>query len=807
MTSHSQPTDPEKSMLRKKPVALENERRQVSQRASDNTLDQSIVDAVPSHFLNTNFQSLLNLRNAAERSTPRYQIGPSIGLGGIGEVFRVFDRTGQRSLALKTLQRRFVGDQAAVVRFMREGLLTGTLQHPGVPPVYDQGRFDDQTPFFTMKLVEGQTLHQILQSRSPGAEDLGALVGVFESVAQTLAYAHSQNVVHRDLKPQNIMVGRFGEVQVMDWGLAKRLGEDLTVVTDPDSVSSSGPANPKIVVPSEPDSASSATPDRSDLTTAGDIVGTPGYMAPEQARGEVESVDKRVDVFALGAILFQILRGRTLFEADSRADMVEKARRGDLSDALGQLDQHRDDRELVSLCRQCLATDPASRPADASYVAEATTKFIASLERRIRQAEIQRSRSEVRIVESRKRQRWIVAMTSVLTLLAILSSLIIGFQWRKATRAVRAESEARDVAEKEIKTTTEINEFLNRVLSSNLPEQLGHDVTLREVVDQTVSDLDGKFTQRPRVEGSLRRTLGESYRWLGEPDIAEQQYRLSLAALEIAEPFDELEVLETKDRLAGVLRSRGDEGDFEESKRLRTEVLRRTRALLGESHERTITAMNNLGTVLIELNELDAAAELFRNALRRIDASPNPEQHSRPSLLANLADVDRMKGHWDSAESIYLQVIDAPEASTYEKDLAMIQLGQMLHAAQRYDESLRYLRRSFELREAYYGPRHPLTLSAMRKMSRVLDESERYDELLELLGDSLDRHAKELLPAAGPICEARSLRAKALIGLGRDEEAEAYLKETIELISRERGDQHKYAQAAKQQLKAFRTAD
>ncbi|MCS7469442.1 serine/threonine-protein kinase [Stieleria sp. ICT_E10.1] len=768
-------------------------------------LNRTLLEAVPSGFLNTNLQDAMG--EQAAPTSPRYQIGELIGSGGIGDVYRVYDTFGQRPLALKTLKRQFQSYKSAIDRFHREGLLTGTLQHPGIPPVYDHGTFDDGTPFFSMKLVEGQTLQQIMKSRQAPCDDLGDLIGIFENVAQTIAYAHSQAVIHRDLKPHNIMVGRFGEIQVMDWGLAKRLGGDSESDHDAATDSIRGAIDADLLTVTGEDTSSGETPHGSELTTAGDIVGTPGYMAPEQALGDIDSVDTRVDVFGLGAILFQILTGQTLFQNESRSETIEKTRKGDLGDAFARLEHHHEDSELVALCRRCLAIDPASRPADAAEVARVTQDYVAGLQRRMREAEIQRSRSEVRMHESRKRQRWVVGLTTALTTLAILSALLISNQWIKATRAASAESIARDNAEKAARATQEVNEFLNRVLASSLPERRGHDVTLREVVDQMLPELDGKFTERPGVEGAIRRTLGESYRWLGEPDIAEEQYRLSLVAFQQARPIDELEILETKDRLAGVLRSRGDEGDFEESKQLRTEVLDRTQVLLGKSHERTIAAMNNLGTVLIEMNELDAAAELFRNALRRIDASSDPEQYSRPSLLVNLADVDRMNGQLDSAEAIYLQVLGAPEASTFEKDNAMIQLGQMFHSAKRYDASLRYLRQSFEVRQNYYGARHPLTLSAMRKMSRVMDESQRYDELLELLSDSLDRHAKEFPPAAGPICEARSLRAKALIGLGRVEDAEQYLQETIELISSERGTEHKYAQAAQKQLDALRTAD
>ncbi|WP_419580698.1 protein kinase domain-containing protein [Stieleria magnilauensis] len=772
--------------------------------------NQSVLDAVPSQFLNTSFPSLLS--DTGLPSSPRYQIGESIGSGGIGDVYRVYDRMGQRHLALKTLQRKFHRNGAAIDRFHREGLLTGTLQHPGIPPVYDHGTLEDGTPFFSMKLVEGQTLQQLIEARQASDDSLGELIGIFESVAQTIAYAHAQQVIHRDLKPQNIMVGKFGEVQVMDWGLAKRLG--MQPRSDPDAATKSEQTLLQAnrvpdPAPSRGDETSGGdeTPQGSELTTAGDVVGTPGYMAPEQARGDIDSLDARVDVFGLGAILFQMLTGRTLFPNASRIEAIDKTRRGDLDAALEPLRNHPADSELVALCHRCLATDPAERPADAAEVARIVQAYDASLQRRMRHAEIQRSRSEVRMIESRKRQRWIIGLTSALTAVAIAAAIIVSHQWGKAIEAATAESIARDNAEQASQATKEVNEFLNRVLGASLPERRGHDVTLREVVDQALPELDGKFTERPGVEGAIRRTLGESYRWLGEPEIAEQQYRLSLAAFEQVRPVDELEILETKDRLAGVLRSRGDEGDFEESKRLRAEVLERTQELLGDSHERTIAAMNNLGTVLIEMNELDAAADLFRSALRRIDASSHPEQYSRPAVLVNLADVDRMNGQWDSAEAIYLEVLGAPEASTFEKDNAMIQLGQMLHSAERYASSLRYLRQSFEVRENYYGARHPLTLSAMRKMSRVMDESERYDELLKWLDDSLDRHAKEYPPAAGPICEARSLMAKALIGLGRRDDAEHYLQATIELISSERGAKHRYALAAQKQLDALQAAD
>ncbi|MCA9137886.1 MAG: tetratricopeptide repeat protein [Planctomycetales bacterium] len=814
-------TGDERGALIEELVALDAELRQQDREPSGfsgsskfTEQNQSLLGAVPSGFLNTNFQNLLDLDKKAEPSSPRYHIGPSIGVGGIGEVYRVFDTFGQRSLALKTIHRRFLSDESAISRFRREGLLTGTLQHPGIPPVYDHGTLDDGTPYFSMKLVEGQTFQEIIKSRGTGADQLGHLIDIFENVVQTIAYAHSQNVVHRDLKPHNIMVGQFGEVQVMDWGLAKRLGDDSVCGNASPSPSTVGTNNGSIAVritdgasPVDSDVANGMTPHDSDLTTAGDIVGTPGYMSPEQARGEINSVDTRADVFALGAILFQILFGRLPFQHDSRIEVIEKTKQGNLATARKMLDERQEDPELVALCRHCLDPVAANRPADAAAVAEVIGEYLTGMERRLRQAEIERSQSEVRSVESRKRQRWIIGLTSALAAVAIASSIVVSFQWRKAEKAAVAESIARDDAEKDAAATNEINQFLNEILSSGLPERSGPNVTLREVIDQALPDIDGKFSQRPRVEGTIRRTLGESYRWLGEQEKSETQFRLALEAFEKSPSVDELEILETKDRLAGVLRSRGDDADLAESKQLRTEVLMRTRELCGDADPLTIIAMNNLGTVLIELNELDAAQKLFRDALAQLDSIPDTVPSERTPLIINIADIDRIQGKWDAAEATYLKLINDPDTTIRDRETALVQLGEMLYWAERYDASIRYLQEAVRVREEFYGALNRLTLSAMRKLSRALNAAGRYEEQIPLLEDSLARHTEAEWVAATSVCEARSLMANALIGLGREQEAVQYMRETLELIHRERGVDHDYAVKVQEQLDNFLARD
>lgn len=156
-------------------------------------------------------------------SDSRYRIDGEIARGGMGAILKGRDTDLGRDLAIKVLLDSHKDKPEIVQRFVEEAQIGGQLQHPGIAPIYELGQFADKRPFFAMKLVKGETLSKLLSDRQDTTEDRGKLIGIFEQICQTMAYAHSRGVIHRDLKPANIMVGAFGEVQVMDWGLAKVL--------------------------------------------------------------------------------------------------------------------------------------------------------------------------------------------------------------------------------------------------------------------------------------------------------------------------------------------------------------------------------------------------------------------------------------------------------------------------------------------------------------------------------------------------------------------------------------------------------
>jgi len=227
--------------------------------------------------------------------TDRYATKQTHGEGGMGTVFRAVDERLQREVAVKQLRKRFQFHSESRQRFISEAQLAARLDHPGVVPVYDLGIDDEGTPCYAMKLVRGRTLrrrieelHESTVSPSQRRVEFRALLGVLLSVSRTVSFAHSRQVLHRDLKPDNIIVGDFGETTLLDWGLAKSFNH---------SDDAAGPAAAADVVGVFE-------------TQQGAVLGTPAYMSPEQAAGNNEHVDERTDVYALGAILFHILTGR-----------------------------------------------------------------------------------------------------------------------------------------------------------------------------------------------------------------------------------------------------------------------------------------------------------------------------------------------------------------------------------------------------------------------------------------------------------------------------------------------------------------
>lgn len=339
----------------------------------------------------------------------RYQVRGELARGGVGVVLLAHDNDIGRDLAVKVLHEDLADDPALLQRFVEEAQIGGQLQHPGIVPVYELGLDLRQRPFFTMKLVQGETLAALLDRRAEPGEDLPRWLSVFARVCETVAYAHARGVVHRDLKPGNIMVGEFGEVLVMDWGFAKVLGRGDDAK----------------------DTAQVAPTSDTSVSIAGNVLGTPAYMPPEQAAGEVAGLDARADVFALGAILGQILTGRPPYIGD---DLLAQARSGRLEPAYERLRTSGVDPVLSGLATEALQRDAMARPESARALSERLAHYFATVDERAANARIEAAAAQARASEERKRRRLVVALG-----VTALALIIVGV-WLYLGRLARVES-------------------------------------------------------------------------------------------------------------------------------------------------------------------------------------------------------------------------------------------------------------------------------------------------------------------------------------------------------------------------------
>ncbi len=304
----------------------------------------------------------------------RYALTRLHASGGIGRIWLARDRAFGRNVALKELRPERAGLAAHRTRFLQEARITGQLEHPGIVPVYELALREDDQPFYTMRFVRGRTLseaargwHRTGTRTQAGMLGLVPLLNAFVTVCNTVAYAHSEGVIHRDLKGENVVLGDFGEVVVLDWGLAKLVDR---VQAEPD--------DPLVVV----DSASSAND--VGLTVQGQAIGTPAYMAPEQASGRLDLIGRHTDIYGLGAILYEVLTGCPPFSGPDTREILRKVREEQPLLPRGQWAEVPS--ALEDICMRALAKRPTDRFGSAGELATAVQSW-QEVERREAQEE------------------------------------------------------------------------------------------------------------------------------------------------------------------------------------------------------------------------------------------------------------------------------------------------------------------------------------------------------------------------------------------------------------------------------------
>ena len=538
----------------------------------------------------------------AESST-RYALSSVIGSGGMGRILSAFDRQLNRKVALKELHEPHPDREA---RFRREALLTARLEHPNIVSVHEAGTWPSGEPFYTMRLVSGRPLNQVLAEATTFAERIALLPHVI-AVADALAYAHQEGIIHRDLKPHNVMVGEFGETVVIDWGLAK----DLKASTE--------------------DSFDRVTPADDSDTRAGEILGTPSYMPPEQAAGE--PVDARADVYAIGAILYHVLAGQAPYSGKNGRDIVAAVRCGPPA----PLDRNIP-ADLIAIVERAMSREPEDRYATARELREDLRRFHSG---QLVGAHRYTVGQLVRRWIGKHRAAIAVAVAAVVAL-AVLG--VIGV--RQIVREQRHADAQRLLAEQNRAQAEDLTRFMLFDLKQKL-EPLGKLELLEAVAHKATAYYEHQpastTDEDRRQRAAIRHNLGDVLRAKGDLTGALAHYRAALAIR--ADLVTRAPNTETQAELAHVRRSVGDvlraQGDgvgalaeYRTAMALGEQLIAHDPANAGWQRDLSATH-DKIGKVLLAQGDAPGALVAHRRALQIRESQT--ALRDDPTMLRNLA--------------------------------------------------------------------------------------------------------------------------------------------------------------------------
>jgi serine/threonine-protein kinase len=619
----------------------------------------------------------------------RYQVLRPHARGGLGEVFVALDHELHREVALKEMQAKYGDDPFSRGRFVQEAEITGGLEHPGIVPVYGLGRYADGRPYYAMRLIRGQNLQEAIDrfhaedgpGRAPGERRLALrqLLGRFLALCNTVAYAHSRGVIHRDLKPANVMLGPYGETLVVDWGVAKAVGRG------------DGPADTgeRTLRPGSADGR--------EATQAGQVVGTPAFMSPEQAEGRPDEVGPASDLYSLGATLFTLLTGELPVRGRNTGEILDRVRRGEAGFA------HRAPGTappaLAAVCRKAMALRAGNRYATALDLA-------ADVEHWLADEPVSAYPEPLAARCGRWVRRHRTAVTGAVAAVAV-AAVCLGAATVLLTAARAGEHRAKVLAEQQRDRARDhfelarhaVDRFYTRVSES--PELKAHGLEkLRTSLLETAAEFYERFVQEeeagPKVQvgrAFAYRRLGMLYQDTGRHRQADDAFRQSLAIWKqlADEHADDLgaqaEVAVTYHRLGWLCQNSGRGDEAEEAHRQAVTILERViEQRPGEAYYQNQLAWtyNDLGLLYEHTSRMARAREVHEKALalreRLVRADPDNDKYlaSLEASHTNLGGLYLYAGRSALAEKEYQQARDLskrlaekhPDSPEHQSDLA-----------------------------------------------------------------------------------------------------------------------------------------
>jgi serine/threonine protein kinase len=704
----------------------------------------------------------------------RYRILRPHARGGLGEVFVAMDQELHREVALKEIQEERAHDMVSRNRFLLEAEITGGLEHPGIVPVYGLGQYSDGRPFYAMRFIKGDNLKEAIRrfheaekpGRDPGERSLALrdLLRRFVDVCNAVAYAHSRGVLHRDLKPGNIMLGKYGETLIVDWGLAKSVGRSERTRTTEESTL-------------QPSSGSDWA-----ATVMGTVIGTPAYMSPEQAAGRLDLLGPASDIYSLGATLYALLTGAAPFDESDKGELLQQVQRG----AWRPPRQVKPNTPpaLDAICRKAMALRPEDRYATALALAadvehwladEPVTAYRESISARGRRW-MRRHRvlvtglSAALLVGLVALTGGLIVMTSLNRQLDIANANLVE-KTEQLSAANNTERQAREAAEK-------VLDFVeNRVFAAARPEGyeggLGHTVTLRQAIEAALPYVAKSFRDRPLMEARLRWTLGGSFFSLGDAKTAKKQFEAARALYTRHLGPDHPATLGSMHYLATSYYYLGRHAD---ALKLREETLALRKAKFGPDHPDTLMSMSNLADSYAALGRYADALKLYEETLALQKAKLGSDHPDTLGGMNNLASSYYALGRYAEALKLFEETLALCKAKLGPDHpdtlLSMNNLANSYAALGRHADAVKLLdEETLPLLRAKLGPNHPATLMSMNCLADVYNRVGRHSEALKLSRETLALQKAKLGPDHPDTLLSKGTVAECLIKLERGDEA------------------------------------
>lgn len=762
--------------------------------------------------------------------------------GGLGEVFVAMDSELNREVALKEIQDKHADNPQSRARFLQEAEITGGLEHPGIVPVYGLGAYTDGRPFYAMRFIKGDSLMDAVESfhatphapkpqnesstpggsaRSPLA--LHKLLRRLIDVCNAIQYAHDRGVLHRDLKPGNIMLGKYGETLVVDWGLAKAQGEPGASATGD---SATGVAEKPLV----PSSGSGVAE-----TVAGAAIGTPAFMSPEQAAGRLDQLGPASDVYSLGATLYCLLTGKSAFKGEV-AQVLAKVQRGDFPPPR-QLDATISP-ALEGVCLKAMSLNPQDRYASPRELAEDVEHWLAD--------EPVKAWPEPWTVKARRwvgRHRTAVTGAAAAVLVATISLAVAAGLLSAKNEALKqanddlAEAktnledtnrnlentntkldlarkdadEKRQHAEYERQIAQAVRNFLQKdlLLQADPTEQANRllstgtgtfstveNPTIKELLDRaadqlTLERIDKKFPDQPLVQAEILQTVGRAYAGIGNFTGAISHLKRSMDICEAKLGREHPHAQSTMDILAVTY---CDAGQHRLALPLLEETVRVSKAKLGPHDLSTEISMNNLAEAYREAGKLNLAVPLYEECVKLSKARLGTDHLQTLPSMGNLAVAYLSAGNLEKAMPLLDETLrlckaklgpEHPYTLTAMNNLARgyVDAGEFKRAILLYESTLK-------LSKAKYGQDHPRTLASMNGLATTYNVAGKLNLALPLLEEAFKLNKLKLGPEHPQTLTSMDNLGLGYLDAGKHDLAIPLLEESLKFRSATLGSEH-----------------